>query len=451
MLILIVFITCKLPHLYYPFYWDESWSYAPALQAMYQHGISLMPGSIDPEISRGHPLLFHALATAWMDIFGTSHFALHSFALFISVLLLIAVYEAGFTLFNRRVAVISLLLVVLQEVFFVQSSFLLPEIQVALFTFLSLCFYVKDKYLLTALCLTALFYTKESGLVLGVILMAEACVGMFNKKNEINIRIKRLGAVIFPWILIGLFFVFQKHRLGWYVFPGHTDLIDYKWDSFWYKFRMACITFAFYEHYKYCLYLMVLLLSIVAAIKNKNFRYIAVFLPATAIYYFVNDMHAGRLLPSVPFFIVFLLSVFFFLYVYRRFYRYSFQRRIIVLSGIFILCFLCFSTINFFTPRYLLCALIPLLFIVAVFLDMLVAHSFKWLYYPVLIAIAIISLCTYKDNSSNYGDIDMGAFDAMDVQQAEVDFFEKNVDKDKVISCISPLGRAHLIPIRLIN
>src|SRR5580704_9697985 len=93
-LVLIVFAVCKLPHLHYAYYWDESWPYAVAIKTMYYHGISLMPNAIDPELSRGHPLFFHAIAALWMNIFGASHVSMHSFALLISLLLLVTLYEA---------------------------------------------------------------------------------------------------------------------------------------------------------------------------------------------------------------------------------------------------------------------------------------------------------------------------------------------------------------------
>jgi hypothetical protein len=144
-----------------------------------------------------------------------------------------------------------------------------------------------------------------------------------------------------------------------------------------------------------------LALAVVAAVKNKSLRFLVVLLPIVAIYYFVDDLRAGRLLPPVPFFIVFVLSVIFLLYIYGSvmFYKYAYQRKFIRLAGIFILCFICFSTINFFTPRYLLCAITHMFVLTAIFIDM----------------------------------------------QAEVDFLEKNVDRNKVISCISPLGRIHLL------
>ena len=87
LLVLLVFVIFKIPHLFYPYYWDESWPYAPAIREMLHHGISLMPDAVNPELSRGHPLFFHAIAALWMKIFGSSHFAMHSFSPFIIVVI----------------------------------------------------------------------------------------------------------------------------------------------------------------------------------------------------------------------------------------------------------------------------------------------------------------------------------------------------------------------------
>ncbi len=165
LLVLAVFIICKVPHLSYPFYWDESWPCEAAVKAMYGHGPSLMPNAINPDLSRGHPLFFHAAAAVWMRVFGASHVAQHSFALLIAVMVLVLVYEAGLRMFNQRVSVISLLLVATQVVFFVQSSFMFPEVLLGLLVFAALYFYAQSKSLVAGIALTALFFTKESGLV----------------------------------------------------------------------------------------------------------------------------------------------------------------------------------------------------------------------------------------------------------------------------------------------
>jgi len=218
--VLVLFILFKIPHLLLPFFWDESWPYVPAIKQMYLNGVSLLPGAINVDLSRGHPLFFHALGAIWMHIFGTSNFSLHSFALFISLLLLVTVFEAGYRIFNHRVAAISLLLVATHVSFFAGSAFVLLEILVALLAFLSIYLYVKEQFLLATLALTALFLTKESGLIAGFVIGMDALIALFNTKTALKTRILKLMPVTIACIVIAAFFILHVHGID-YLFPLH--------------------------------------------------------------------------------------------------------------------------------------------------------------------------------------------------------------------------------------
>jgi len=446
LLILIIFIIFKIPHLFYPYYWDESWPYAVAIKDMHHHGVSLMPTAVDPELSRGHPLFFHAIAAIWMNIFGSSHLAMHSFALTISVLFLISIYEAGIRLFNQKTAVMSTLLVAIQVVFFVQSSFVLFEMLVAFLVFLSLYFYARDRYFVTAISLTALFYTKESGLIAGFVLGMDALTGLLNRKKELKVRLYRLISIAVPVMMIGIFFLIQKHIRGWYIFPFYNGLIEHKWTDFWYNFRINSMNSTIIRDNRYYYFILLLVLSVVAAIKNKSFKYLVIFFPAVIIYYFADNLRAGRPLPSIPFFILFIISIAWMLYVLHKLkiYRDSQQERFIVLSIIFIFCFFCFSAMNFFTPRYMLAAIVPFLFFGAVVFDRFIDRTYPVLFYPLLLIMLLIAYYTFHSDT-DYGDADMGAFYGMNVQQSVVNYLEKNNCYDKSIGCGSFLESQHLL------
>ncbi len=237
-LVLLVFICFKIPHLHYPFYCDEGWVYAPAVKTMALTGPSLLPGSLTDYYSRGHPLLFHFLAALWIKCFGSSNIAVHSFPLFISIVFLIALFECSLRLFNRSVAILALLIVSTQVIFFAQASFVLPEVMLALFAFLSLYCYVTDRFVLTAVMLFGLFFTKESGLVYGAVIGIDAFVSLF-RKGDFRKRWFRMASVLLPAVLIGSFFVIQKVRLGWYLLPEHTGLIHIDWNTFYAMFRQG--------------------------------------------------------------------------------------------------------------------------------------------------------------------------------------------------------------------
>jgi 4-amino-4-deoxy-L-arabinose transferase-like glycosyltransferase len=445
LLVLVVFIICKIPHLFYAYYWDESWPYAVAIKQMYLHGISLSPTAIDGELSRGHPLFFHAAGAAWMKVFGPSHVSMHSFALLITVLFLITIYEAGIRLFSQRAAIFSLVLVATQELFFVQSSFVLFEMLVAFLCFAGIFFYVKDKFFLTALCLTALFYTKESGLIAGFVVGMAALIGLFNKRVEWKVRMYRVASVGVPVILIGIFFLWQKHVRGWYILPLYNNLIEHDWSHFWYNFRVNCLRNSFHQNQRYYYFFILLAISVIAAFKNRSVKYLVLFLPAAIIYVCVDNDRVAHVLSSISLFVYFILSIALILFAFRKLKIYSDdkQEKFIVLLCVFSFCFFCFSASNFFTYRYLLPTIVASLFFLGVMLDKFIDRTYRLAFYPVLALILVISSYAFHE-SVDYGDAEVGAFDALDVQQHVIDHFESSNYYDRSIGCGGFLNTEHL-------
>lgn len=220
-----VFIAFKIPHLFYPYYWDECWPYATAIKAMCDNGLSFMPDAIEANLSRGHPLFFQVIAAGWMKIFGASHLAMHSF-----------------------------------------------------------------------------------------------------------------------------------------------------------------------------------------------------------------------------FFITFVASWFWMLHVicHKALFVHAFQRRFLALTGCFVLVFVCFSSFNFLTYRYFLMAIIPLLFAVAALLDVFIDQIYKPLFAVTLLVFSVISYYSFTFNKVNFGDTDLGAFDAMTVQQDVVNYIEDNVPLNTPIGTAGYLAQQHL-------
>lgn len=445
-LVLCVFALCKIPHLSYPYYWDESWPYAAAVKAMFDNGLSLLPNAIDTELSRGHPLFFHVLVGGWMRVFGTSHVAVHSFSLSVSLLFLVAIFEVGVRLFNQRVATMALLLAATLEAFFVQSSFILPEMLVAFLCFLSLYFYVKSRFVYTAICLSALFLCKESGMIMGAILGVDAVVRIFYKSGDRKGSVLRLVSIAVPCVLIGLFFLIQKQVNGWYIFPLHADSIEHDWQSFWVRFRMLVVSDTYCRNLRFYYFLLLLFIGIIASIKIKNIRFAILALPAAFVYYFVDDMRAGRILPSVPFFILFVIVWFWCAWVVTRkeMFVSSTQRHFIFLALCFVLCYQCFCASNFYVYRYQLASVVMSLFVLAALYDVYVRRSFGFLYPVSLAAFLVLGYVSFNSHEGTIADTDTDAFIAMDVEQNVVDYREEKAYYDKNITCGAYLERAHL-------
>lgn len=224
--IIILFTIIKIPFLDHPYFWDEAWVYAPAVFDMYENGVGLLPSSVNPELSRGHPILFHFFAALWMSVFGTTFVAVHAFSLFVSVLLLVAVYALGVQLLNRSTGFWAAGLLAIQPIFLEQSGFLLPEVQLALFTVLTILFYLRRSIVPFIFSGTCLLLTKETGiLTIGVIGLVE--LFQFAADREwTKQRIAILFSTAAPILLAFVYFLIQRFQFGWFMFPEHMGMFD---------------------------------------------------------------------------------------------------------------------------------------------------------------------------------------------------------------------------------
>ena len=227
---ILVFFLCKLGDVKIPYFWDEMGVYVPAALQMKDTGhISLLPGSITPLLSRGHPLLFDFSTALVFKIFGDSLTVGHFFALFLGIITLILFYFFGKAIFNRKVACIATVILSVQPVFFTLSVQLVPEMMLAFFTLG--CFYgiLKHKWILYAVSGSLAMLTKESAIVIP----ATAVIFLFTEALcEKNLftwkRFRQLMLCITPFIVFGFFLILQKIQNGWFLFPEHVGYIH--WD-----------------------------------------------------------------------------------------------------------------------------------------------------------------------------------------------------------------------------
>ena len=89
---ILVFMVSKRHDIRTPYHWDEMGVYVPAaFQMKDTHHISLLPGSIAPLYSRGHPLLFTFCNATVFKLFGETITVGHLFALSLAIITLVAI------------------------------------------------------------------------------------------------------------------------------------------------------------------------------------------------------------------------------------------------------------------------------------------------------------------------------------------------------------------------
>lgn len=222
--------------LHLPYFWDELAYYARAALYQHDHNISLLPNSLPPELSRGHPLLFSALQGAWFSLLGTSLFAGHLFPFLLSIstvwILFIFLKKLMRSSFLALMGSTTLLV---QPLFVAQSALILPEVALTLFSICTVFFYFKEKWWLSILFGCAAVLTKETGFIIPLTILL---LDIFNHGNMV--RSLKFAS---PLIVLAVFFIIQRIQQGWFFFPFHVELISFSLMNFIQEVVKSCYFF----------------------------------------------------------------------------------------------------------------------------------------------------------------------------------------------------------------
>jgi len=268
---LLFVLIIKTPHLFVPYFWDEAWSYFPAILKMYKTTPGLLPGALSQWDAKGHPLFFFFLFSSWMRLVGTSIFWVRVLPLLISLGTIIATYFMAKKHTNKWVANISVLLLSVQSLFMAQATMLLPEMLITLLLILCINLYMQQKYWLFALFASIMVMTKETSIVfIGGFLLFHLFIYLNPRKEYRKYKWESLLLLI-PIIIYGLFLVLHKKEFGSYFFADHIGYVKLSWDSISRKLHIA--TEIVYTSYGRNVILLAVLISIpIIFIKNKKIK-----------------------------------------------------------------------------------------------------------------------------------------------------------------------------------
>ena len=237
--LVIFYLAMVLPHLNLPYFWDASWVYAPAIQTMMEHGPSLIPDAIPPDLSRGHPLFFHFITALWLNIWGNHLWSVHLLMVLISFGVLILTYRLGSQWAGPPAGILAAAILVVQELFLAQSAQCLPEGLLTLLILLSLWFYGKDQWLGYTISATAMLYTKESGLVFIGALVLFTLADAWTRRPPLPRKdlLRSLLWIMLPVVLASFHYLWLKHRFDWYFYPLHLNYFKSNWQNFHHDLR----------------------------------------------------------------------------------------------------------------------------------------------------------------------------------------------------------------------
>jgi|688.fasta_scaffold75217_2 4-amino-4-deoxy-L-arabinose transferase-like glycosyltransferase len=423
--LLIGLILFKVPTLGLAYFWDEAWVYAPAVKAMYEHGPSLSPSALPPELSRGHPVLFHAMAAAWMTMLGTSRTSLHAFALAISLIVLLLTYSLAARNSSKVLGISAVLLVLLNETFLAQSTILLPEMTMTLFLLVGLWAYLERRTMVFVIALWAALMTKESALILVIALFLWQLhrTGVPQTSEARRKELQWTFILLVPLGLSTVYFFVQWLQRGWFFYPEHLGMITWGSTDIVYKAKLiyqqvfeqqgslimtyaACIAAPLLWNFLPLWRRALAILLCVAAIKILWGRWPAPFLPAlAAVLLCFAGLYPTLLRPLAE--------------------RKGRTGELIGIIMLFTIGYWSFSALNFFSDRYLLC-LVPFLAIgLCSAIALATEDRPKWIFAAVMLVVAVGRLLTIGTDPK-IGDTRLNYADAIHVQTELVAYCESH-------------------------
>ncbi len=247
---LLLFTVYQSKYIPTAYFWDELGVYIPAAQHMNDAGtISLLPSSLDPLYSRGHPLLYTFLNASVFHFFGDRVAVAHTFALIISLLVLVSFYFIISNLLSKKVAFFSCLLLAVQPLFISMALLSLPEMCLCFFLLWAVWSLIKNYGLLFALMSTLAILTKESAIVIiGVAVCTHYFDKLFLSKNKDKKTTRfSLIYIIIPVLVYALFLAIQRIQNGWFFFPEHIGYLHFNLVGFFDTNWLMCKQFFFHK------------------------------------------------------------------------------------------------------------------------------------------------------------------------------------------------------------
>ena len=387
-------ILFKLDAITLPYYWDEIGVYGRAVLYMYDNGLGLLPATLPPEISRGHPLLFHFIYALLFNVFGTSVIVGHSISLAFSIILLYVVFKFASDFFNRQTAFLATLILITQPLFVAQSIFVLPEIMLTIFMLLACYFYLHRQFYWMILFSSCAIMVKETGIVItATIILYEIIQNIINKETKL-LLIKRIMLFSCPIYVYLLFLIIQKLQNGWYFFPLHISTEVLNFDGF--------------------------------TLKLKDYlRFI-----------FIQQ---GRIFWSVIFLAGIIIS-----FVYNK--KKAFFNKAVGLLVVSTIVMLIFSSINFYMNRYMMIMITVWSILTAYALQQLYNYKLKIIFLVLAISLSIstIALPLFYMNPKEFKyDEDMSYKKVIDVQQKTIKFLEENLNENEKVYVNFPLNYSY--------
>lgn len=206
---------------------------------MYETGPGLLPGALPLWDAKGHPLFFFFLSSVWMRLTGTSVFTVHILPLLISLCTLLVLFFVVKKHVNLWAANISVFLFSVQSLFLAQATMLLPEMLVTLLLLLSVGSYLSKNYWLYTVIASTMVMTKETSIAFIGGFLIFHMIEYFSGKTKTRKWIVESAILAIPVLVYGIFLFLHKRVFGSFFFQEHTNYIQLNLPSVINKIQVA--------------------------------------------------------------------------------------------------------------------------------------------------------------------------------------------------------------------
>ncbi|MEZ4720743.1 MAG: glycosyltransferase family 39 protein [Flavobacteriales bacterium] len=283
---------------------------------------------------------------------GLSNASAHLYALLVTVLCTLAVYWLLEKSFGQMAAFFASALVAIQPIFVAQSAMLYPEMMMTLGLILALKGYIELQNWLFAIGLSIAIYSKETAIVFFVAFMAWDFLLLMSSRSGLKSFAKYLVPVLVMLSHPALLYLYH----GWFLFPGHTGYItfniqDIKWNA------RGVFAFLFEKQNRG----WIVYPAIVLGVLSLRLRKIWFNLLLIGIGFSVYKVFVWKwVVPTWLYIVIMLIGIFSPLILWQwsnRGKTLNSIHHLIGISYLLLIGFVIFSSMNFYTPRYMLCAI----------------------------------------------------------------------------------------------
>ena len=429
--LIICLIIYKWSFLNLHFFWDEAWVYGPAIIEMAKSGLSLLPSGLPEDISRGHPLLFHFTFSTIPYFFGSSVFNIHLASLIINLFMVFGFYHVIKSLTEPLFAVIATGVLSINNIFLAQLGLALPEVFLGGTIFLALYFYSINNKVFFLIFGSSALLIKESAIILPISLGLFEVVYYLANRKEIHFKdflFKGIwiGAIGLPFLL---FLMIQYLQRGYFFFPEHIGLIKFSFKYFRDTYSII-YRYLFQNQGRYLITYSFFIILCLTANKDWRLKILSWFLGFSMMKIFFRGWRLGNIGDLIVLPILF--SSFFYLGIYLPLQKMERLKTIkkseftfLTITFIFSILYFIFSSLNFFTIRYIITLIFVFygFIIVWIFTVPQIKVYFKYLY----VGLMSIPIFVYNLNPKEaIGDTETTYKDALIVQTKLYDYITSN-------------------------